>query len=690
MNAAIHPAINPAVALPAPGMRWGGYPERPEPPGGRQWRRGLPLPFTLRWPGAWRRRAQAVWQQAAQWQALDEAAFSALREPIQQALLRQGLAADAAAQALAYVAEAARRTQGRQAYVTQLMAALALLRGHLAEMATGEGKSLAAALTAGVAALAGIPVHVLTANDYLVQRDAEGFAPLYARLGLRCAWVGASHDEDARRSAYAADVVYVTAREAAFDYLRDRMRHGTGAAPLRQRARALSGQSGAGPVLRGLCMAVIDEADSILIDEAQMPLILSREVQDPAARAFLWQAWALSGRLAAGHDFAIEGQPPRARLRPEGLARLERLAASMGPLWVNARHRAETVVTALTARHLLQRDRDYVVLLPDGALRTQPEIAIVDALSGRIAEGRRWSRGLHGLVALKEGLPMPAESETLLQMTYQRFFRRYHRLCGMSGTLAEGRAELRQLYGCSMLRVPLRLPDRSAAWPLRCYADEGARMRAAVHRAQALAAAGRPVLIGCDSVAASEAMARALAAAGLPHQVLHARRDAAEAAIVAGAGAPGQITVATNMAGRGTDIHLAAPALAAGGLHVLSCQHNASRRHDRQLSGRAARQGQPGSHETWLVPQAPLAGAPGESAPAGGGGARLAGLYRLLQWLPGCVQADGRAALPAPLLAWALRREQGRTEALQARRRRQLFQHDIRFDASLCFTGQGR
>jgi preprotein translocase subunit SecA len=673
--------------LPVPGMRWGSYPERPEPPGGRSWRRGLPLPFTLGWPGAWRRQAQAAWDQAAQWQALGEQAFAALRDSVQQQLLQGGLDGAAAAQALAYVAEAARRTQGRQAYVTQLMAALALLRGHLAEMATGEGKSLAAALTAGVAALAGIPVHVLTANDYLVQRDAETFTPLYRLLHQRCAWVGARHDEDERRHAYAADVVYVTAREAAFDYLRDRMRHGTGSAPLQQRARALAGQGGDGPVLRGLCMAVIDEADSILIDEAQMPLVLSREVADPAARAFLWQAWALSGRLVLGHDFVLQGQPARAVLRPEGLERLARLAASLGPLWVNAQHRAETVVTALSARHLLQRDRDYVVVPGDPAQRKKPEIAIVDMLSGRIADGRRWSRGLHGLVALKEGIPMPPESETMLQMTYQRFFRRYHRLCGMSGTLAEGRTELRQLYGCTMLRVPLRLPDRASAWPLRCYADEASRQQAAVARIQAVAATGRPVLVGCDSVAASEAMGAALAAAGVAHQVLHARLDAAEAAIVARAGVHGQVTVATNMAGRGTDIHLDALALAAGGLHVLSCQHNASRRHDRQLSGRAARQGQPGSHETWLVPQPPLADA---TEQAGGAGARLSDLYRLLQRLPGRVRADGRAALPQPLLAWALRREQQRTERLQARRRQQLFQHDIRFDASLCFTGQRR
>ena len=682
-------SMNSAIALPVPGMRWGSYPERPEPPGGRRWRRELPMLAALRWPGAWRQRAQAVWQQAADWQALDDAAFAALREGIQDALLRQGLAGAAAWRALAYVAEAARRTQGRQAYVQQLMAALALLRGQMAEMATGEGKSLAAALTAGVAALAGIPVHVLTANDYLVQRDAETFAPLYRLLGLTSAWVGTRHDEAQRRSAYATDVVYVTAREAAFDYLRDRMRHGTGRAPLQQRARALAGGQDARPVLRGLCMAVVDEADSILIDEAQMPLILSREVHDPAARAFLWQAWTLSGRLAAERDFEIRGTPARIVLRAEGLERLARLAAGLGPLWINARHRAETVGTALTARHLLRRDRDYVVQLADPASAQKAEIAIVDALSGRIAEGRRWSRGLHGLVALKEGIPMPAQAETMLQMTYQRFFRRYHRLCGMSGTLAEGRTELRQLYGCRLVRVPLRLPDQSAAWPLRCYADEPARQRAAVARAQQLAQAGRPVLIGCDSVAASEAMAQALAAAGLPHQVLHARLDAAEAAIVAAAGMHGRITVATNMAGRGTDIHLSEQALAAGGLHVLSCQHNASRRHDRQLSGRAARQGQPGSHETWLVPQPPAAQQQADGH-ASGAGARLSGLHWLLHLLPRCVQADGRAALPTLLLDWLLRREQRHTERSQARRRRQLFQQDLRMDAGLSFTGNNR
>lgn len=303
-----------AIALPVPGLRWGRYPERSEGLGARGWRRRvlppLPLPSTLYWPGQWCRRAQAAWDQAAAWQALDAAAFAALRAPLQQALLREGLDGQAGAMALAYAAEAGRRSLGRQAYVTQLMAALALLRGHMAEMATGEGKSLAAALTAAVAALAGIPVHVLTANDYLVQRDAETFGPLYALLGLSCGWIGASHTEGQRRAGYAADVAYVTAREAAFDYLRDRLRHGTGRAPLQQRARALAGDAAARPVLRGLCMAVVDEADNILIDEALMPLLLAREVEDPAARAFLWQAWPCrAGWRRAATSASSAGRP---------------------------------------------------------------------------------------------------------------------------------------------------------------------------------------------------------------------------------------------------------------------------------------------------------------------------------------------------------------------------------------------
>ncbi|WP_162241802.1 hypothetical protein [Pseudorhodoferax sp. Leaf267] len=663
----------PSATLPVPGLRWGSYPERSEPVGGKRWRRSAPL-VPLR-PGALPRRAGAMWRQAAAWQALSDGAFSALLGSVQDALLASGFARAARDQACAYVAEAGRRTLGRQAYATQLMAALAILDGQLVEMATGEGKSLAAALAAGVGALAGIPVHVLTSNDYLVQRDAELFAPLYARLGLAVAFVIGSHKEPARRAAYAAPVVYVTAREAAFDYLRDRLSHGTARAPLQRRALALSAPAESRPVLRGLCMAVIDEADSVLVDEALMPLILSREVNDGAARAFLWQARALAGRLAQRHDFTITGTPRRIALTSAGRARLTRLATTLGPLWKNERHRDETVTLALTAQHLLQRDRDYVVQPADPATERPADIAIVDALTGRIADGRKWSRGLHALVALKEGLPHQKQTETLSQITFQRFFRRYHRLGGMSGTLYEARAELRALYGCAMVRVPLRLPSQASAWPTRVYADDAARRAAAVPRVAALVAAGRPVLIGCDSVESSLAMAEALQAAGIAHQVLNARQDAQEAAIVACAGRAAQVTVATNMAGRGTDIRLDAAAEAAGGLHVLSCQLNDSKRLDRQLAGRAARQGQPGSHEVWLALHTP-----------GADSRLLAGLAVAARVLAPAPDASGRLALSPRLALAMLRLAQRLAERRQSGLRRQLFKQDLAMDASLSFN----
>lgn len=669
--------MSTAAALPVPGLRWGSYPERSEPVGGKRWRRHAPL--WLHRPGALQRRAQAMWGQAQRWQLLADADFQALQASVQLDLLRSGFTGAARDAACAYVAEAGRRSLQRQAYVTQIMAALAILDGTLVEMATGEGKSLAAALAAAVGALAGIPVHVLTSNDYLVRRDAESFAPLYTRLGLAVAWITADHQEAARRSAYAAPVVYVTAREAAFDYLRDRQNHGTARAPLQQRALALSARGHAAPVLRGLCMAVIDEADSVLVDEALMPLVLSREVHDTAARAYLWQAQALAARLTPGRDFMLTGTPQRIVLHHAGRERLDRLAAALGPLWKNARHRDETVTLALTAHHLLQRDRDYLVQPADPAQARPAEIAIVDALTGRIAEGRKWSRGLHGLVALKEGLRHQPQTETLSQITFQRFFRRYHRLGGMSGTLYEARAELRVLYGCPMVRVPLRLPDQGQAWPARLYTDDTARRAAAVLRVAELVAARRPVLVGCDAVESSWAMSAALTEAGIAHQVLNARHDADEAAIVAGAGRAGQVTVATNMAGRGTDIHLDAQALAAGGLHVLSCQLNASQRLDRQLSGRAARQGQPGSHEVWLALQVP-----------GRETTLLAGLAGAARVLPAPADAQGRLALPPRLVLALLRLAQRGAERRQASRRRQLFQQDLAMDASLSFTGSDR
>jgi len=573
-----------ARLLPRPGPLWGPWPQRGSADSAPPWRgwQGLRL-------GGLAARALRATEQALATRRGQPATAPELAA-LRHRLRRDGLDAETAAAALAFTGAAAAATLGFTPRPTQLQAALALLDQRLAEMATGEGKTLAIALAAAVAALAGVPVHVVTANDYLAARDAADLAPFYAALGLRVAARPGADDEGARRTVYGADIVYATAKDLAFDHLRERQA-GADAGACAVAAAHLAGQALPEPVMRGLCWAFIDEADSILLDEAEVPLILSRGVPQAARRAFLWQALALARRLRPGHDYLLHEVNRHAALRPEGEERLAELAAGLGGPWQRPRYRREAVQTALAGLHLYRRDAHYLVR--DG------EIVVLDEVTGRAAPGRVWSRGLHTLIALKEGLAPPDETETVARTSFQRFFRRYWRLGGLSGTLWEARVELRAVYGLPVCRIPLHQPGRRRTLAPRVFDQPETLYEAAAARADALAATGRPVLVGTDSVAAAEAVAARLAARGRAHQVLHARHDADEAAVVVAAGRAGQVTVATRMAGRGTDITLDAAALAAGGLHVLNCQHNPSRRLDRQLAGRAARRGQPGSAEHW-------------------------------------------------------------------------------------------
>jgi len=657
-----------APGLPVPGIRWGDYPERDDDD-------DHPAPWRLL-PASPRRylaSLETVRLQAARWRSKSVQTFGEARRGVQAELVRDGMTPQAVARCCGYVVEAARRALQLAAYDSQILAALAMLDNHLAEMATGEGKSLAAALAAAVGALAGMPVHVLTANDYLVARDAETFQPLYQLLGLGAAPVLAGQSAEIRRAAYAQPIVYVTASELAFDYLRDRLFHGTGRSALQRRASALADAQAQRPLLRGLCMAVIDEADNILIDEAQVPLVLSRERVDPNARAFLWQAYALSGKLAEPEDFVHLRAERRVMLTDTGREHIAQLAQRLQPVWKNTQHREDTIVSALTARHVFQRDRDYVVgPNPDPKAPPGDEVRIVDAVSGRIAEGRKWSRGLHALVAIKENVRVDAELETLAQITFQRFFRRYHRCGGMSGSLRESRAELRELYRLPIVCVPLRQPSRRRLLPTRVFADDAVRWPAVVARVRALRALDRPVLIGTDSVADSQALSRLLAEACITHTVLNANNDRQEAQIIEQAGRPGQVTVSTNMAGRGTDIHLDGPALQAGGLHVLCCQHNASRRHDRQLAGRAGRQGEPGSSEAWLSLASPRF--------------TLTASGRLLAAAMRWSLRGGEVRWPARLLDALWRLGQRGDEARQARRRGIVCRHEREAERQMSFA----
>ena len=574
-----------AHLLPCPGPVWGSYPLRPAhdttPP-----RRAPHLGATN---ARLRRIAADAGRHECHWQPRDLGALRAL-------LRRDGLVDAHIARALGVVSVVATHVLGWTPRPGQRFAAAALLDGRLAEMATGEGKTLAVALAAGVAALAGIPVHVVTANPYLAARDAARLQPFFSALGLRATALREGETDAERRAAYAHDVVYATAKELAFDFLRDRQAT-QDAGPAGRVARELALAQAAPPLMRGLCMALLDEADSILLDEADVPLILSRAAPHAARRAFLWQALAVARRLVRDADFELHGghgeEADLVVLTAAGEERLAALAPALGGPWLRPRYRREVVTIALAALHVYRRDEHYIVR--DG------RVELLDAVTGRVADGRVWGRGLHTVVALKENASPPPETDTVAQTSFQRFFQRYWRLCGLSGTLREARAEMRAVYGLPVVRVAPHRASRCRGLPPRRFADAASLHAAVVARAFEMRAAGRPILIGTDSVAASLEISAALAAHGIAHEVLNALNDAAEAAIVARAGTAGRVTVATRMAGRGTDIVLDDTARAAGGLHVLSCQDNPSGRLDRQLAGRAARGGDPGSTEAWRL-----------------------------------------------------------------------------------------
>ena len=539
--------------------------------------------------GLLKRRAAQVEALAIEIAALTGDALCAEAQALRPRFAAQGLRPALVARCFALVREASRRHLGKPHYPVQLMGGWALLDGMLVEMATGEGKTITATLAAATAALAGMPVHVITVNDYLASRDAEELGPLYAALGLSVGCVCQPDGEVSRRSAYGADITYVTSKELGFDYLRDQL------AMDRRRSRGnmaidrLFDGPEANLRLTGLGFAIVDEADSILIDEARTPLIIA--VRDDAAEPFQYtSALRIAASLREGEHYDLLPDHRSARLTDAGREHLAVVATPLGGVWRYRRAREEIAHQALAALHMYERDREYIVR--DG------KVEIVDEYTGRIAEGRKWEHGLHQLIETKEQAEISPRDRTSARITYQSLFRRYARLSGMSGTAAEHTAELWSVYGLKILRVPTHRPVRRQCIGRSLHVNSMARWDAVAKAAATMSEAGRPVLIGTRSVAASEEIGRRLAERGLTHTVLNARQDGDEAAVVALAGQPGRITVATNMAGRGTDIRLAPGIAEIGGLHVILTEYHESRRIDRQLIGRGARQGDPGSWES--------------------------------------------------------------------------------------------
>ncbi|MBM3845861.1 MAG: prepilin peptidase [Verrucomicrobia bacterium] len=496
---------------------------------------------------------------------------------------------------LAAVREAARRQLGLHAFPVQIMGALALHRGMLAEMATGEGKTLTAALAAVLCGWTQHPCHVVTVNDYLVTRDAMWVHPLFRFCGVRVGAVTASMDSAQRRKGYEADVTYTTSKELLADFLRDQIRVQPIAHPTRRLIRRmLSPQAFSKEMLvqRGLHTAIVDEADSILIDEAVTPLIISSSRPNPSLTEAASLASELASELDPEVDYTKNLRYREVEFTESGLAKLAERCGRLPGLWRGPERRSEIIRQALVAREFFIRGKQYIV--------ESEKIIIVDEFTGRPMPQRTWREGLHQAIEAKEGLKFSDPSETIARMSFQRFFRCFRRLSGMTGTAAEAANELWQIYALPVIRIPTHRPCIRVQQPDLWFPSRESKTEALIRDIEQLHKQGRPVLVGTRSVAYSEELTTLLTGKRIPCQVLNAQRQQAEAEIVALAGEPGKITIATNMAGRGTDIRLGEGVAGLGGLHVIATERHESGRVDRQLFGRSGRQGDAGSAQVYL------------------------------------------------------------------------------------------
>jgi preprotein translocase subunit SecA len=585
--------------------------------------------------------------------------------PLRERLLTDGFLPVHVAESFALVREFSARVLGLRHYDSQVMGGLVMLRGMVAEMETGEGKTLTATLTAATAALAGLPVHVISVNDYLTERDAENTAPLYRALGLNVGCVVHGQTPEQRRQAYGCDITYATNKELVFDYLRDRLTLADRPDSIMVQAESLQGRgSRVGRLLmRGLHFAIVDEADSVLIDEARTPLIISGSSGVREEREFLEQALHLAGDFVRDRDFELDEARRQILLTPSGRSRIEDAALRLGVLWSGLVRREGAVHQALTALHLFRRDEQYLVR--DG------KVQIIDEFTGRVMPDRSWEQGLHQLIELKEGCELTQRREPLAKISYQRFFRRYLQLAGMTGTAREVKDELWDIYGLATLRMPTHRPVIRRRLEERIFPSRQEKWRTVVERIGELHLQGRAVLVGTRTVAASEELAARAREAGLPHQMLSAKQDAEEARVISRAGQPGSVTIATNMAGRGTDIMLAPEVREAGGLHVIITEYHEAARIDRQLAGRCGRQGDPGSYEGILSLEDFLfQGKWGDPI------IRLAGFM------------VARAGTPQFAARWLLRRMQRNVERHHARVRRNLFRQDQAQGSLMSFAGR--
>lgn len=548
-----------------------------------------------------RPRAEAI---IARSEALRNHSDAALGEAIAAAREMVLLGRDRSAavnEAFAVTREAIRRELGLALYPEQVIGGLVMADGACAEMATGEGKTVTAILPAALLGWSGRGVHVLTVNDYLASRDAEITGRVYRRLGLRVGVVVDSTPKPDRRAAYDADVTYAADKQVVFDYLRDRLDVPPGVSLSGTILDEVTGRGGAewmGKVVhRGFHAAIIDEADSVLIDEAITPAIIAAQEMsegsgEDATGAHHRTAAGIARELAPERDYKVDRKLRHVELTDEGRERLGAITGDLPAFWQGPRRREELVRTALIAKEIQVLGDDYIV--------REGKVEIVDRSTGRVLEGRQWQMGLHQAVEAKEGLDPTKARRTSTRISYARFFQMYRHLAGMSGTLREVRGELWRTYGLTVVRVPTHRPVKRRELGDRVFSTEERKLEAVVERVCAVHGKGQPVLVGTRSVLTSERLGRMLGERGVACRILNAEREREEASIVELAGHEGAVTVATNMAGRGTDIKLDPKSRELGGLCVIGTERHSERRVDRQLFGRAGRQGDPGEAQMFV------------------------------------------------------------------------------------------
>jgi len=498
-------------------------------------------------------------------------------------------------EAFALCREAGRRTVGLRHFDVQLVGGIVLHHGKIAEMKTGEGKTLVASLALYLNALAGKGVHLVTVNDYLGRRDAGWMAPIYHLLGMTVGvnvgstatyvydpeYLDETHPDPrlqhlrpaSKKEAYAADITYATNSELAFDYLRDNM------------ARDLAQCS-----QRSLNYGIVDEVDSILIDEARTPHIISGQSDESTDKYYQYARWA--ARLAEGEDYEVDLKHKSASLTETGIAKMERWTGIKNIYDLENVIEAHQINQALKAKALFLRDRDYLV--------KDAEVIIVDEFTGRTMPGRRWSDGLHQAVEAKEGVKVQQEQKTIATITVQNYFRQYEKLAGMTGTAVTEAEEFHKIYGLDVVVIPTHRPMVRTDSSDVIYKSEKSKFDAVIDEIVDMNKLGRPVLVGTVSVEKSERLSKLLERRGVKHNVLNAKQHEREAAVVAEAGQSSAVTIATNMAGRGTDIVLGQGVTDVGGLHIIGTERHESRRIDNQLRGRAGRQGDPGSSRFFI------------------------------------------------------------------------------------------